>query len=167
MPSCHRARGSSSNARVTESRWGTSCAFADYDRDGDLDLYVANYVQFDERTIPGRGTTANCRFMATDVFCGPKQLTGEKDALYRNNGDGTFADVSTTSGAIDPGYYGFGVVFADLDDDGWPDIFVANDSVPNLVFHNRNSPIKSRIKNRKSEIPGQRPALTPAPSFAT
>ena len=126
-------------ARLTESRWGTSCAFADYDRDGDLDLYVANYVQFDERTIPGRGTTANCRFMATDVFCGPKQLTGDKDALYRNNGDGTFADVSTASGVIDPGYYGFGVVFADLDDDNWPDIFVANDSVPNLLFRNRGN----------------------------
>jgi len=126
-------------ARIAESRWGTSCSFADYDRDGDLDLYVANYVQFDERTIPGRGTTANCRFMATDVFCGPKQLTGEKDALYRNNGDGTFADVSAASGANDPGYYGFGVVFADLDDDGWPDIFVANDSVPNLLFRNRGN----------------------------
>jgi hypothetical protein len=128
-----------SRAKLVESRWGTSCAFADYDRDGDLDLYVANYVRFDERTIPGRGTTANCRFMATDVFCGPKQLTGEQDALYRNNGDGTFADVSTTAGANDPGYYGFGVVFADLNDDLWPDIVVANDSVPNLLFRNRGN----------------------------
>ena len=124
-------------AGIDEGRWGTSCAFADYDRDGDLDLYVANYVKFDDSTIPARGTTANCRFMATDVFCGPKRLTGDADALYRNNGDGTFSDVTAAAGVIDPGYYGFGVVFTDLNDDGWPDIYVANDSVPNLLFRNR------------------------------
>ena len=94
-------------------------------------------MKFDDSTIPARGTTANCRFMATDVFCGPKRLTGDADVLYRNNGDGTFTDVSTASGVIDPGYYGFGVVFTDLNDDGWPDIYVANDSVPNLLFRNR------------------------------
>ena len=66
------------SAGFDETRWGTSCAFADYDRDGDLDLYVANYVAFDDKTIPARGTTANCRFMATDVFCGPKRLTGRR-----------------------------------------------------------------------------------------
>jgi hypothetical protein len=124
-------------AGIEETRWGTSCAFADYDRDGDLDLYVTNYVKFDDSTIPARGTTANCRFMSTDVFCGPKRLTGDADVLYRNNGDGTFTDVTMAAGVTDPGYYGFGVVFADLNDDGWPDIFVANDSVPNLLFRNR------------------------------
>ena len=124
-------------AGIDDTRWGTSCAFADYDRDGDLDLYVANYVKFDESTIPARGTTAACRFMATDVFCGPKRLTGDPDFLYRNNGDGTFSDVTAAAGVVDPGYYGFGVVFADLTDDGWPDIYVANDSVPNLFFRNR------------------------------
>ena len=123
-------------AGIDDTRWGTSCAFADYDRDGDLDLYVANYVKFDD-SIPARGTTANCRFMATDVFCGPKRLTGDADILYRNNGDGTFTDVTKTAGITDPGYYGFGVVFTDLNDDGWPDIYVANDSVPNLLFRNR------------------------------
>ena len=123
-------------AGIDEGRWGTSCAFADYDRDGDLDLYVANYVN-STTTIPARGTTANCRFMATDVFCGPKRLTGDVDVLYRNNGDGTFSDVTAAAGVIDPGYYGFGVVFTDLKDDGWPDIYVANDSVPNLLFRNR------------------------------
>ena len=127
------------SAGFDETRWGTSCAFADYDRDGDLDLYVANYVAFDDKTIPARGTTANCRFMATDVFCGPKQLTGDLDVLYRNNGDGTFADVTARTGVNDPGYYGFGVVFTDLNDDGWPDIYVANDSVPNLLFRNRGN----------------------------
>ena len=126
-------------AGIDEGRWGTSCAFADYDHDGYLDLYVANYVAFDDRTIPARGTTANCRFMATDVFCGPKQLVGDPDVLYRNNGDGTFSDVTARAGVKDPGYYGFGVVFTDLSDDGWPDIYVANDSVPNLLFRNRGN----------------------------
>jgi enediyne biosynthesis protein E4 len=127
------------SAGFDETRWGTSCAFADYDHDGYLDLYVANYVAFDDRTIPARGTTANCRFMATDVFCGPKRLTGDLDVLYRNNGDGTFSDVTTRTGVKDPGYYGFGVVFSDLNDDGWADIYVANDSVPNLLFRNRGN----------------------------
>jgi hypothetical protein len=124
-------------AGLGSERWGTSCAFADYDHDGDLDVYVANYVKFDDKAIPARGTTANCRFMATDVFCGPKRLTGDVDILYRNNGDGTFTDVSARAGAVDPGYYGFGVVFADVNDDGWPDIYVANDSTPNLLFRNK------------------------------
>jgi len=127
------------SAGFEESRWGTSCSFADYDHDGYLDLYVANYVAFDERTIPARGTTANCRFMATDVFCGPKRLTGDLDVLYHNNGDGTFSDATARTGVKDPGYYGFGVIFTDLNDDGWPDIYVANDSVPNLLYRNRGN----------------------------
>jgi hypothetical protein len=124
-------------AGVEDTRWSTGCAFGDYDLDGDLDLYVANYVRFDEARIPGRGTTGNCRFMATDVFCGPNRLPGEPDVLYRNNGDGTFTDVTARAGIADPGHYGFGVVFADLNDDGRPDIYVANDSVPNLYFRNK------------------------------
>ncbi len=88
-------------AGVEESRWGTSCAFADYDRDGRVIFMWPTTSRFDERVIPGRGTTANCRFMATDVFCGPKQLTGDRDVLYRNNGDGTFADVTDRAGTID------------------------------------------------------------------
>jgi hypothetical protein len=127
------------SAGFDETRWGTSCAFADYDRDGYLDLYVANYVAFDDKTIPARGTTANCRFMATDVFCGPRRLTGDLDVLYHNNGNGTFSDASASAGVKDPGYYGFGVVFTDLNDDGWPDIYVANDSVPNLLYRNRGN----------------------------
>jgi enediyne biosynthesis protein E4 len=123
-------------AGIDETRWSTSCAFGDYDRDGHLDLYVATYVKFDE-AIPRRGATGNCRFMGTNVFCGPKKLGGDADILYRNTGAGAFEDVTTRAGIVDPGYYGFGVVFADLNDDGWPDIFVANDSVPNLLFRNR------------------------------
>ena len=123
-------------ARLGDTRWSTSCAFNDYDHDGFVDLYVANYVRFDDKAIPSRATTASCRFMATDVFCGPNRLVGEADVLYRNAGDGTFTDVTARAGIADPGYYGFGVVFADLTSDGWPDIYVANDSVPNLFFRN-------------------------------
>ncbi len=126
-------------AGVGDPRWGTSCAFGDYDRDGDVDLFVANYVQFDPRTVPARGATRDCQFMGVDVFCGPRNLTGEADALYRNNGDGTFTDVARQAGVLDPGYYGFGVVFADLTGDGWPDLYVANDSVPNLLFRNNRN----------------------------
>src|SRR5687768_5049163 len=114
-------------AGVARNGWSTSCAFGDIDRDGDLDLYVAAYVKFDEKAIPARAATGSCRFMATDVFCGPKRLTGEADVLYRNNGDGTFEDATASAGITDPGYYGFGVVMSDLNDDGWTDIFVAND----------------------------------------
>ena len=125
----------SARARVGDPRWSTNCAFADYDRDGDLDLYVANYLAFSEPSIPRRGATPNCKYMGIDVMCGPRDLVGEADVLYRNDG-GTFTDVTRIAGVIDPGYYGFGVLFTDLDDDGWPDIFVANDSVPNLLFTN-------------------------------
>ena len=123
-------------AGVGDTRWSTNCAFADYDRDGDVDLYVANYLAFSEVTIPRRGASANCRYLGIDVMCGPRDLVGEPDALYRNNGDGTFTDVTRATGIVDPGHYGFGVIFSDLDGDSWPDIFVANDSVPNLLFRN-------------------------------
>jgi len=119
--------------------WSTGCAFGDYDRDGNVDLYVAHYVKFDERTIPKRGAEAGCTFMTVDVSCGPKGLVGEPDVLYHNNGRGAFTDVTRTAGIKDPGYYGFGVLFTDLDNDGWPDIFVANDSTPNFLFHNNRN----------------------------
>jgi predicted nucleotidyltransferase len=125
-------------AGISDSDWSTSCAFGDYDKDGFVDLYVANYVKFD-RTIPARGVTGHCRFMAADVFCGPNRLPGEADVLYRNEGNGSFANATKRAGITDPNYYGFGVVFADVDDDGWPDIYVANDSVPNLLFRNRKN----------------------------
>lgn len=127
------------HARVAESRWSTNCAFGDYDRDGHLDLYVANYAAFDERTVPRRGASPDCRYMGVDVMCGPKGLTGERDTLYRNNGDGTFTDVTEAAGIAQPGHYGFGVLFSDLDGDGWPDIFVANDSVANFLFRNNGN----------------------------
>ena len=124
-------------ARVgNDGRWGTGCAFGDYNRDGFVDLYVANYVKFNEENIPRRGETAGCKFMVVDVYCGPKSLEGEPDVLYRNNGDGTFSDVTASARIRDPGYPGFGVLFSDLDNDGWPDIYVANDSAPHFLFHN-------------------------------
>jgi hypothetical protein len=126
-------------AGVGDPRWSTNCAFGDYDRDGDLDLYVANYVAFSELTIPKRGASSSCKYLGIDVMCGPRDLVGEPDTLYRNNGDGTFTDVTRSAGIVDPGHYGFGVLFSDLDDDGWPDIFVANDSVPNLLFRNNRN----------------------------
>jgi hypothetical protein len=126
-------------AGVADTGWSTGCAFGDYDRDGNVDLYVAHYVKFDERTIAKRGETAGCKFMTVDVSCGPKGLKGEPDVLFHNNGRGGFVDATKSAGINDPGYYGFGVLFTDLDDDGWPDIFVANDSTPNFLFHNNRN----------------------------
>ena len=123
--------------QAQDPRWSTGCAFGDYDRDGDVDLYVANYVRFVPGKVPMRGQTECGRFMNIDSFCGPRPLPGEPDTLYRNEGKGVFTDVTKSAGIVDPGHYGFGVVFSDLDDDGWLDIFVANDSTPNLFFHNR------------------------------
>jgi hypothetical protein len=121
---------------AADARWSTGCAFGDYDRDGYVDLYVANYLKFERGRVPARGAVS-CRFMNIDAFCGPRPLPGEPDALYRNTGNGGFTDVTKAARAIDPGYYGFGVLFSDLDDDGWPDLYVANDSTPNLFFRNR------------------------------
>ena len=123
--------------QAQDPRWSTGCAFGDYDRDGDVDLYVANYVQFVPGKVPMRGHTECGRFMNIDSFCGPRPLPGEPDTLYRNDGKGVFTNVTKAAGIVDPGHYGFGVVFSDLDDDGWLDIFVANDSTPNLFFQNR------------------------------
>jgi hypothetical protein len=123
--------------QASDPRWSTGCAFGDYDRDGDVDLYVANYVRFVPGKVPIRGQTECGRFMNIDSFCGPRPLPGEPDTLYRNDGKGTFTNVTKSAGIADPGHYGFGVVFSDLDDDGWADIFVANDSTPNLFFRNQ------------------------------
>ncbi len=116
--------------------WSTGCAFGDYDRDGYVDLYVANYVDLQPGKVPSR-VSGTCHFLNIEVPCGPRPLTGLPDRLYRNTGNGTFVDVTRRAGIVDPGYYGFSVLFSDLDDDGWPDIYVANDSVANLFFRNK------------------------------
>jgi hypothetical protein len=126
-------------ASVGDTHWSTNCAFGDYDRDGRLDLYVANYMTFDEKTVPRRGKDPKCKFLGVDVFCGPQGLQGEPDVLFHNNGNGTFTDVTKAAGIKDPNYYGFAVVFSDFDNDGWPDIYVANDGNPHFMFHNNGN----------------------------
>ncbi|MGH9427551.1 MAG: FG-GAP repeat domain-containing protein, partial [Terriglobia bacterium] len=120
--------------------WSTGCGFADYDRDGDLDLYVARYVTFDiTNPPPPPGGNLLCKFRGLNVFCGPRGLDPLCHVLYRQEMDGRF--VATTHDAeMDVGaYYGLGVVWADYNNDGWPDLYVANDSMPNLVFLNRHN----------------------------
>jgi enediyne biosynthesis protein E4 len=119
--------------------WGTGCAFVDYDRDGKLDLFVANYVDFDVTTAPGPGERASCMWKGVPVMCGPRGLPWGKNILYRNRGDGTFEDV-TKKAKIDQtnGHYAFSVSTLDYDDDGWPDIYVACDSTPSILYHNNH-----------------------------
>ena len=119
-----------------DTRWSTNCAFGDYDRDGHVDLYVANYVEFDPAVIPRRGEIERCRYMGAPVFCGPLDLPGARDTLFRNDGDGTFTDVTDAAGVGGGALYGLGAVFSDFDNDGWPDIYVANDAVPNFMYRN-------------------------------
>ena len=119
-----------------QRRWGTSAAFGDYDNDGFLDLYVANYVDLDLDHLPEFGKGPFCQYRGIPVSCGPRGLKGSRDRLYHNNGDGTFTDV-TEKLNIDPeNYYGLGVVWLDYDKDGCEDLYVANDSSPSLLYHN-------------------------------
>ncbi len=119
--------------------WGTGCAFVDYDRDGRLDLVVANYVDFDLSTAPAPGEMPSCIWKGVPVMCGPRGLPWAKNILYHNLGNGTFEDV-TTKAHIDEtnGHYGFSVSTLDYDDDGWPDIYVACDSTASILYHNNH-----------------------------
>jgi enediyne biosynthesis protein E4 len=121
----------------TGKSWGTGCAFVDYDRDGVLDLMVANYVDFDVSIAPAPGERASCVWKGVPVMCGPRGLPGAKNILYHNQGNGKFEDV-TTKAKIDQtnGHYAFSVSTFDFDDDGWPDIYVACDSTPSILYHN-------------------------------
>jgi hypothetical protein len=135
-------------------RWGAGCCFLDYDRDGNLDLFVANYVSFDPARAPRPGSSAYCRYNTIPVPCGPQGFAGGTNILYRNRGDGTFADVSLESRIAQPrgpasmvyvsenwqpsGSYGMGAAAADFDNDGWPDIYVACDSAPSLLYRNNH-----------------------------
>lgn len=124
-------------AAIGDPRWSTGCAFGDYDGDGWVDLLVANYVDFRLGDLPKFGEGPSCQYRGLAVQCGPKGLKGAGDALYHNNGDGTFTDVSKNAGVSDPnGYYGLGVVWTDLNEDGRPEAFVANDTTPNYLYQN-------------------------------
>ena len=119
--------------------WGSGCAFVDYDRDGKLDLMVTNYVDFDLSTAPAPGQRATCLWKGVPVMCGPRGLPGAKNILYHNKGDGTFEDV-TTKAHIDrtDGHYSLSVSTLDFDEDGWPDIYVACDSTPSILYRNNH-----------------------------
>src|SRR6266702_3852185 len=119
--------------------WGTGCAFVDYDRDGKLDLFVANYVDFDLSTTPAPGERPSCMWKGVAVMCGPRGLPWAKNILYHNLGNGTFEDV-TAKARIDQtnGHYAFSVSTLDYDDDGWPDIYVACDSTASILYHNNH-----------------------------
>jgi len=120
-----------------KKRWNTGCTFVDYDRDGHLDLFVANYVDLDLETAP-RPQDGPCTYKGMLVACGPPGLPGGRNILYHNNGDGTFADVSEKAGMWTAvGTYGLSVAASDLDNDGWPDIYVANDSAPATLYLNQ------------------------------
>jgi enediyne biosynthesis protein E4 len=120
-------------------RWNTGCAFVDYDRDGKLDLFVANYIDLDLATAPVP-ESGPCLYKGVMVACGPPGLKGGKNILFHNNGDGTFRDVSQAAGILDSGgTYGLGVLTADFDNDGWPDIYVANDSAPSALYQNKKN----------------------------
>jgi enediyne biosynthesis protein E4 len=124
-------------AGVRGSGFMTGAAWGDYDRDGYVDLFVSRYSHLDLNNLPQFGSNKFCRFKGILVQCGPWGLEGESDFLYHNRGDGTFEEVSVKAGVHDDiGYYGLGVMWVDYDDDGWPDLLVANDSVPNYLYHN-------------------------------
>jgi hypothetical protein len=135
-------------------QWGAGCCFLDYNRDGRLDLFVANYLNFDPKQAPPPGGAAYCRYNEIAVPCGPQGFSGGTNVLYRNRGDGTFEDVSEASGIAIPrgplstafvaqnwrpaGSYGMGAAAADFDNDGWPDIYVACDTSPSLLYRNNH-----------------------------
>jgi hypothetical protein len=119
-------------------RWNTGCAFVDYDRDGRLDLFVANYIDFDPATVPVP-ESGKCLYRGIRVACGPPGLQGGRNILFHNNGDGTFRDVSDESGILKTAStYGLGVLVADFDNDGWSDIYVANDSTSSTLYKNNH-----------------------------
>jgi hypothetical protein len=119
-------------------RWGAGCTFLDYDRDGNLDLFVCNYIKLDPATTTSN-ETATCQWKGIPVMCGPRGLTGDTNVLFHNNGDGTFTDVTEKAGILKPGpRYSITAVSYDFDNDGWPDIYVAVDSQPSILFHNNH-----------------------------
>src|SRR5262245_309348 len=131
--------GVTTNPGNGKQRWNTGCAFLDYDKDGFLDLFVANYIDFDPKTAP-LPESGPCLYKGVMVACGPPGLQGGKNILYHNNGDGTFTDVSRVAGITNTkGIFGLGVLVADFNNDGWPDIYVANDSTASVLYQNQKN----------------------------
>jgi hypothetical protein len=125
-------------ARVAAAGWSTGCGFADYDRDGDLDLFVARYVSMDLRKLPQFAKDKTCEYRGIPVQCGPRGLTGESDFLFRNDGNARFTEVTSQAGMREqPPAFGLGIAWFDANDDGWPDLYVANDSMGNFLYLNR------------------------------
>ena len=128
-----------SGLKTAKAEWNTGCSFIDYDRDGKVDLFVSRYIDFAYNEIPRPGQPQSCHWKGLEVLCGPQGLKIPVNALYHNNGDGTFTDVSEKSGIRrTSGCYGFTSLTADFDHDGWPDIYVACDSTPSLLYHNNH-----------------------------
>ena len=140
----YRNRGNGSFEDISQSsriggqrRWNAGCTFLDYDRDADLDLFVANYVDYAEATRHEPGSGANCRWRGIAVMCGPLGLKQSANIMFRNNGDGTFSDVSPASGiTAAEGFYCLMPITLDFDEDGWTDIYVACDTTPNILYRN-------------------------------
>jgi len=120
-------------------RWGAGCTWLDYDRDGHLDLFVCNYIKLDPAKTAAPGDAGYCQWKGIPVMCGPRGLPGDTNVLYHNNGDGTFTNVSEKAGILKPGpRYSITAVSYDFDNDGWPDIYVAVDSQPSILFRNNH-----------------------------
>jgi enediyne biosynthesis protein E4 len=125
-------------AGVVGGGWSTGCGFADYDRDGHLDLFVSRYVKLDLEHLPEFGKGKTCEHRGIAVQCGPRGLPGQGDFLFHNDGNGHFTEVGEKAGVSDPrAYFGLGVAWFDYNDDGWPDLYVANDSSPSLFYVNQ------------------------------
>lgn len=145
------------SAGVTAGGWSTGCGFADYDRDGDLDLFVSRYVEIDLTNLPEFGKDKTCQYRGVAVQCGPRGLPGTSDLLFRNDSEGDtirFTEVSAAAGVGDPdGYFGLGIAWFDADENGWPDLYVANDSTPNFFYLNQGPGEDGKVRFEEMAFP--------------